>query len=117
MREWCEATQCEPWQPSELVNLTIDAQEFGLRFTGEGRQELLQVIGDLGLQPSPELNERLLMLNADLDNRDGGTYAVHPEQPLVVYRLHIPLSTQVDGADLPQFIASRFDEARFRVLA
>ncbi len=116
MREWCEATQSPLWQPDDLVNLVINEQQVGLRFLADGSQEVLLVIGDLGLQPSPELNERLLMLNADLDNHDDGAYAMHPEQALVVYRLRIPLSTDIDGASLPGFISSRFDEARFRVI-
>ena len=117
MREWCQATDTAPWQPGECANFAVRDFDVGLLIKVNDQREMLHVFADLGVQSSPVLLEHLLRLNCDLGVADHGSYALHPDNDAIVYRMSICLTEAIDGATLPQLLESRLDEARVRVIS
>jgi hypothetical protein len=115
--EWCNATGMSPWRTDEDMNVVIGDTTWGFIYDSIGTPDTLHVFGDLNIVDSVELNRRMLELNLSIDSHPGGTFALHPETSSMVYRLELPLTPGLDGAELPARLTALLGAARAQLFS
>lgn len=106
IREWCEATNMQPWDINDRPHMEIGGVEMALIYEEEDSPDMLHAYMDLGARNYPELHKQLLRENLVIDPMGHGHFALHPESESVVYRFVLPLSDLSNGETLPDRLAA-----------
>ena len=114
--QWCDSTGMMPWAIDADMQIDVENTTVGLLYDPESAPAALCAYIDIGLTDSPGLHKRLLELNARLGTPDRGYFALHPTSGEAIYRINIVLSDEVNGAELPVFLATAIESARARAL-
>ena len=112
IREWCAATGMQAWREDEDKHVEIEGVICGLIPGGTDEPDVMHVYIDLGPYDFPDLHQRLLERNVPLAPPDKGCFGLHPITGSVVYRTAFHLSTDSDGAQLPEKISTLIQLAR-----